>query len=162
MRKKFFFITATMIFVAIFLVYFYFHQSKERILSCSSSINWNLSDGVSSGPVINGVLYVNLKDDSSGLLELSGVIKWQDQIYPVSKRINIKHDFNSALIGGLVTVQAVSSLSLEHDKSPPGIIEKYLIGDPSLPARIVRFKRVFDNGYVISNINSPIMICIDR
>lgn len=152
--------------IIIYFIFSYFplqkEQDKDGFISCAANFNINLSDGVSLGPVINGVLYLNLKGEGEGLLELSGIVRWHDEQYAMSRRIYIKHDFHPSRIGSLVTLQTVKSFSLEHDTVPQGVIEKYLIGDPSLPARIVRFKRSFDNGYVISNLNSPVMICIDR
>lgn len=152
--------------VVIYLIYnfifFWGSQDKESLIFCESNINFNLSDGVSAGPIINGVLYLNFKDDGSGLIELSGTVKWLGVIYPVSKQVNIKHDLKRSKMDDLVTIESVSVHSFEHDRAPAGIVEKYLIGAPSLPARIVNIKREHENGYVISNVNSPLMICIDR
>lgn len=155
-------IVAAMIYLFLNYVYPWRASGKNNVLTCVSNMNVNLSDGVSSGPIINGVLYVNAKWDGTGFLELSGIVKWQGETYPVSKRIEITHDIKRISVSNLVTIHAVSSVSLEHDRSPQGVIEKYFIGDPTLPPRIVTFKRVFDNGYLISNLNSPVMLCIDR
>lgn len=164
--RKLVVITLIMSMIIGYLIFDYFYSlvllRKDSNVSCSSNVHFNFSDGVSPGPIFEGVLNVNFKGDGSGLMEISGIVKWQGKTSPVSKRITVKHDLNSVHFGNLLTIQAVSSLSLEHDKSPPGLIEKYLIGDPLQPARILRVKRVLDNGYVVSNLNSPIMICIDR
>ncbi|MHA7848595.1 hypothetical protein [Serratia sp. D1N4] len=138
-------------------------EKKEDVLSCASNINFNLSDNTSSGPIINGILNIHLSNNGYGFLEVSGIIKWQGDTYPVSKRLNIKHDLKDATDKTqLLTIHAINSLSLEHDQSPPGIVEKYLVGDHSQPVRILNFKKLLANGYLIGNLNSPIMICIDR
>lgn len=152
-------VTTCLIFTCLYL---WQDRDSNPVLSCTANINFNLSDEISPGPVVNGIIYIHLQGDSNGFLELSGIVKWLGNTYPISKRIKITHNLKHISGIALVTVQAVSSLSLEHDESPPGVIEKYLIGDPSLPARIMSFKKIFDNGYLIGNLNSPLMICTSK
>ncbi|WP_419236026.1 hypothetical protein [Serratia fonticola] len=130
-------------------------------LSCKANVNLYLSSEFSDAPVINGVLSVNLKQDGYGIAELDGVIDWKGKAYPVSKFIKVKHDLTGD-DDTLFTVSAINIASREHDKSPIGIVEKFIIGDPDLPERIFNYRRVFENGYLISNLNSPIAICIER
>ncbi|WP_419236029.1 hypothetical protein [Serratia fonticola] len=133
----------------------------DDVLSCKSNINMDFSDGESKGPLINGVLYINLNGYGDGFLDVSGVITVQSNTYPVYKRIMITHDFNRSHRVGIVVIRTVSSLSLENDLSPQGMIEKLLIGDESLSSNVFSFKKIFDNGYLIGNLYLPAMICIN-
>ncbi|PHI29735.1 hypothetical protein [Budvicia aquatica] len=136
------------------------NKSKVDGLKCSANINLYLSDGFSEGPIIQGVIAVNLnKNDENGFFSLSGVVEWQGVEYPVSKLISVKYKNND---DDYVSFYTVNSISLEHDKSPPNVIETFVMGNTSQPLRIFKLKKIYDNAYIVSNFNSPVTICIER
>ncbi|PHI28824.1 hypothetical protein [Budvicia aquatica] len=136
------------------------NENKVDGLKCSANINLHLSDGFSEGPIIQGVIEVNLnKNDENGFFSLSGVVEWQGVKYPVSKLINVKYKNND---DDYVSFYTVNSISLEHDKSPHNVIETFVMGNTSQPLRIFKLKKIYDNAYIVSNLNSPVTICIER
>ncbi|VFS46924.1 hypothetical protein [Budvicia aquatica] len=115
------------------------NENKVDGLKCSANINLHLSDGFSEGPIIQGVIEVNLnKNDENGFFSLSGVVEWQGVKYPVSKLINVKYKNND---DDYVSFYTVNSISLEHDKSPHNVIETFVMGNTSQPLRILNLKK---------------------
>lgn len=142
-------------------IFIYLERSGDSILSCTSNVYLDFSEGSSLGPVISGILYVRLNNGGDGFLEISGSVKWHGNTYPVSKRINIVHDILYADGINLVAIQMTSTISLENDTSPQGLIEKLFVGESSLSSYTFSYKKSFYNGYYIGNLRSPIAICID-
>ncbi len=128
-------------------------------LSCRANVNLFYHNKFSNAPIINAILYLKLNNDGYGIEELDGTIEWKGEVYPLSKLIKVKHDFKGGR-EGLLTLHVTSIASRAYDKSPQGV-EEYLIGAPHLPDLVLRYKRAFDNGYIIGNLSSPVLICIE-
>lgn len=140
---------------------YYFRVGYLSELSCSANVNLFYYNKFSSAPMINAILYMKLNSDGNGIEELDGTIEWKGEVYPLSKLIKIKHDFKGGK-EGLLTLHVTSIASRAYDKSPPGLVEEFLVGGPNLPELVLRYKRIFDNGYIFGNLSSPVLICIDR
>lgn len=147
------------------LVYNYIAHYRERtvesILTCTSNVNLNFSEGNLLGPIITGKLYIKLNKSGEGFLEISGFVKWREVTTPISKRINIVHEILNKDGVNLVAIQMIGTFSLDNDQSPQGLIEKFIIGESELSSHVFIYKKTFHNGYQIGSLHSPIAICID-
>lgn len=145
----------------VFCVYIYpLNHNKINGLKCSANVNFHLSNELHDGPILHGVISINLKrNDSDGFLSLSGMVEWQGVEYPVSRLVNVKYKSND---GNYVSIYTVNSTSLSQDKSPANIIETFFMGNTSQPLRFFKIKKIFKNAYLVGNVNSPLMICVDR
>ncbi len=135
-------------------------ENNVHGLKCSANINLHLSDDFSEGPILQGVVVANLNEnDDNGNFYLSGVVEWKGVKYPVSRLINVKYKTND---DDYIYLYPVNSISYAHDKSPDNVIETFIIGNASQPLLIFKLKKIFNNAYIVSNVNSPITICINR
>ncbi|CNG96547.1 Uncharacterised protein [Yersinia aldovae] len=130
-------------------------------LTCTANVNLSLSDGFSEAPAFHGVIAISLnQNNDDGFIELSGLVKWKGSQYPVSKLVTVKYNKNEG--SDYTSISTKSSVSLEHDQSPTNLIETFMIGSTSQPLRIFKFNKIFNNAYLISNINSPITVCVEK
>lgn len=143
---------------------FYAFQSNDSDfngLTCTANVNLSLFDGFSEAPDFHGVITISLnQNNDDGFIELSGLVKWKGSKYPVSKLVTVKHNKNEG--GDYISIYTKHSVSLEHDQSPTNLIETFIIGNTSQPLRIFKVNKVFNNAYLISNVNSPITICVEK
>lgn len=158
LKKTLFFVVLVLI---TGIIIYYFSLRHVATLSCTADVNLFYHNKYHSAPVINATLYMKLNSDGYGIEQLDGTIEFNGEVYPLSKLVKVKHDFKGGR-EGLLTLNVINIASRPYDKSPPGLVEKYLVGGHDLPELVLRYKRIFDNGYAFGNLNSPTLICIDR